>query len=259
MKFCSITLLVAALFCTCARGDETQFTNRQAVSLQGDKAYILVRTVGRSCGFANIVCFTYVPLFIRELSREELDRADALAREDPDHWKDRVELNVAEPATDQFYAEEGEERFLLISVKPGTYVLGALAGGERGAGGLFTSLCMGTVKFAAKPNVITDLGTIVWALDEHPTSIPELSNYVTGSRVGNAPGVDVAIRLASSTTEVPETLKSLPILPADYAAVPRFPNYIGGPLGRLAPLDGVLSYSRDGQVIDLKSGQGVGH
>jgi len=252
--------IVAMLFSTSAMGDGNQFANGQAVSLQPDKAYVLVRTIGKSCGFANIACFRMVPFLIRTLSNEELGQASALAREDPDHWRDRVESNVVEPLPDQPYAEQGEEEFLLLSLKPGTYVLGGMAGAEHGPGVILTSLCMGTVKFEAKPGAITDLGTILWALDDRPTTIPELSAYVTGKPVGNGPnGVAAAIRPATSTTEVPETLVSLPRVAADYWAVLPTPNYLGAALGRLAPLAGVLAYDKDGHVIDLKSGQSTSH
>ena len=66
----------------------------------------------------------------------------------------------------------------------------------------------------------------------------------------------VAIRPAISASAVPQALQSLPLVAADYSAVPPFPNYLGGPLSRLAPLPGVLDYDKDGDVVDLKAARG---
>jgi hypothetical protein len=261
MKLRSMALLAAMLFSTCALGDEQQFTNGQTIKLDPGRAYILVRVIGKEdCGFANIVCLRATPLFFRVLSSAELDQANALAQQDPDHWRDHVASNVFEPTPDSPYLEDGDEEVFLTSVEPGTYLLGGIALAGSGNGVMVTSFCMGTVKFEAKPGVITDLGTIVHARDDQPTTIPELAQFVTGLRVGDgAFPTDAAIRPATSTAEVPETLKSLPLVAADYRAAPPLPNYTGAPLGRLAPLPGVLAYDKDGQVMDLKSGQGSGN
>jgi hypothetical protein len=118
---------------------------------------------------------------------------------------------------------------------------------------------MGTVEFDAKPGVITDLGTIVTADDDKPTPIPELSNHVFGKLMGDALSpVDAAIRQATPA-DVPDSLKSLPHVEADYRAVAPFPNFLGAPLLRLAPLAGVLAYDKAGHVIDTKSGQVLGN
>ncbi len=40
-------------------------------------------------------------------------------------------------------------------------------------------------------------------------------------------------------------------VPADYSAMDKVPNLLGGSVERLAPVRGVLAYDRD-RVIDLK-------
>jgi hypothetical protein len=102
--------------------------------------------------------------------------------------------------------------------------------------------------------VITDLGTVVNAMHELPTDIPELANVVAGKAVGlQVEFDDVAIRPQAPDTVTPDGLKSLPIVPADYHAVGWLPNYFGSYFGRLAPLSGVLDYDKDGNVLDLKA------
>ena len=244
-----VTFFMAVSLCSAALADDVHFTTEPSVRLDPNMAYVLVRAFERPCGW---VCGhrSYAPILVRTLGSDELNEAEALARNDPDHWKDRVESNVVVPP---LYAEQGTKEFLLTSLKPGTYVVGGLMGAP---GGMQASLCMGTVKFEAMPAVITDLGTIINTPDDEPTTIPELSKYVTGKPMGDATFLEaVAITPVTSTTEVPEPLKSLPIAAADYSAVPAFPNYLQGPLMRLAPLAGVLAYDKDGQVIDVKAEQ----
>jgi hypothetical protein len=64
---------------------------------------------------------------------------------------------------------------------------------------------------------------------------------------------DLALQPATAATPVPAKLQTLSIVPADYRAVEPYPNYLGAPLTRLAPVAGVLDYDKDGNVIDLKT------
>jgi len=244
MRLRSLVLAASLLFSTSALADDHQFKKGEAVNLAPDRAYILVRTIGKSCGLIN--CFHFIPIFVRSLSSNELEQAKALAQQYPGSWKDRVEPNVLEQ--NEPYEEHGDDdAYFLASVKPGTYVFWGL---------WRTSLCMGTVRFEAKAGTITDLGAMVGARDDKPTTIPELSHFVTGRPVGDDfNGFALAIRPATSATDVPETLRSLPRVPADYSAVQTIPNYTGWPLGRIAPLSGIIDYDKDGQVIDLRAGQ----
>jgi hypothetical protein len=144
---------------------------------------------------------------------------------------------------------------MLVAVKPGTYILGGLTASNwatTDVGGMIASLCMGTVKFEAKAGVVTDLGTILVALDNRPTNIPELAKYVMGKETELNFTNIVAIRPAQSSSPPPQAFAELAPLPADYRAMSAFPNYSGAALSRIAPLPGVLDYDKDGDVIDLK-------
>jgi len=197
---------------------------------------------------------------MRALSGEELEQAKALAAKDPRGWQDKIESNVVEPLPGRPYAEKDAEEFLFISVKPGLYVLGGVAVTGRASnspGIVIASLCMGTVKFDAKPGVVTDLGAILVAPDDQPTAIPELSKVVSGKDMGYGLGNQVAIRPATPAMDTPDTLRALPFVPADYQALGALPNYLGAHISRVAPIPGVFDYDADGQVIDLRSASGT--
>jgi hypothetical protein len=248
-------IFAACLLSTPALADGHQFSNGEAVTVQPDQGYVLMRTFqfpgGRLSGTAMLA-----PVLIRVLGDDEFIQAKAAAAADPNRWQDKIESNVVEPFADKPYALVNKEEYLLIALKPGTYILGGAAVTSWAlvsAGIMTTSLCMGTVKFEVKPGVITDLGALLGARDDLPTDIPELSGVVTGKPVGSeARPFTLAIR--PDAQEVPAALSALPRVPADYRAVGAMPNYIGAPLSRLAPLAGVLDYDKDGNVIDLKAG-----
>jgi hypothetical protein len=245
----AVTLLFAA-----ASGADKPFTKGQAVTLKPDSGYVLVRTTGQAGGMLRGT-FQFSPLLIRVLTPEELDAAKAVADANPDDWKEKVAPNVVEPLADRPYAEAGDEMTLLMPLKPGIYVLGGMAATNwamKSEGVITSSLCMGTVKFEVKPGVIVDLGTIVSARDDLQTDIPELKSIVVGKMMGFSTLVyDVALR--PGVGAVPEKLKDLPIVPADYSAVPPYPNYFGGPVNRIAPVPGVIDYDANGNVIDLRA------
>lgn len=254
-----LRLLIAAaiLAPSLAYGEDHQFTNGEPIALQPDRAYILVRALQRPEGGLRGTA-KFMPVLFRVLNQQELDQAAELAKQDPEHWREKVEPNVVEPLADQPYSEGNGQSVLVMSIAPGTYVVGGLAVGNwatKSTGILVTSLCMGTVKFEARPGVLTDLGTILNARDDEPTTIPELSSVVSGHSIGYV-GEMVAIRpAAEATADVPGTA-GVPRVLADYRAVPPFPNYAGARLSRLAPLAGVLDYDRDGHVIDVKAASG---
>jgi hypothetical protein len=248
-------IVAVCLLSTPALAGGHQFSNGEAVTVQPDQGYVLARTFqfpgGRLSGTAMLA-----PVLVRVLSDDELTQAKAAAAADPDRWQNKIESNVVEPLADKPYALVNTEEYLLIALKPGTYILAGTAvtaWAMVSEGLMTTSLCMGTVKFEVKPGVITDLGAILGARDDLPTDIPELAGVVLGKPVGSeARPFTLAIRPGAQ--EVPAALSALPRVPADYRAVGAMPNYIGAPLSRLAPLAGVLDYDKNGNVIDLKAG-----
>lgn len=255
MKLYGLILAVALVPATAFAADR-QFVKGEPVVMQLDQGYILVRT-NPSPGGMMRGTLQFAPLLVRALGKEELERADAQAKATPDDWADKVESNVVEPLADHPYAEDKGLTFLVTSLKPGTYVIAGMAvtnWAMKSSGVVLASLSMGTVKFEVKPGVLTDLGTLLAARDDLPTDIPELSKMVSAKRLGfSSLAYDLALQPATATTPVPAKLQTLPIVPADYQAVESHPNYLGAPLGRLAPVLGVLDYDKDGNVIDLKT------
>jgi hypothetical protein len=251
-----LVVLAALLLPASALGQTRQFKNGEAVTLEPDKAYFLARTYEFKGG-ALRGTIQVAPVLARLLTDEEMREAAELRETDPDHWKEKAPPNVVEMLPGEPYARANGESVLLTATRPGTYILVGVAltnWVSTDAGQLVTSLCLGTVKFEAKPGVITDLGEVLAARDDIPTTIPELASIVTQKSFGF--GVfpyDVAIRPVNSSTLLPASLAALPRIPADYGAMPAYPNYSGANLNRLAPLAGVLDYDKDGGVIDLKA------
>jgi hypothetical protein len=251
LLFLAVCLLSAPAF-----GEDRQFKNGEAVTIQPDKAYLMARTFEVK-GKKLSGTLRIMPVLVRMLNEDELQQAEKARQDDPKNWKEKVETNITEMLAAEPYALANGEVTLVTAVKPGTYVLAAIAATNwimKDTGALNTSLCMGTVKFEAKAGTITDLGEILVAFDDTPTTIPELVNVVTGKSTSPAPyAFDVAVRPAGANTAIPASLDSLPRVSADYRAMPAFPNFAGAILNRLAPLPGVLDYDKDGEVMDLKA------
>lgn len=251
---CLAILLAPSL----ALGQERQFKNGEAVTLEPDKAYILARTFEAKGPGIIGPTIRFAPILARLLSQEELRQAEALRQSDPDNWQKKAAPNVVAMMPDEPYAQAGPQSVLLTAVKPGTYILAGVSfvsWGARGSGPMVSSLCMGTVKFEVRPGVITDLGEILAAQDDAPTTIPELAGVVRGKESGfmGVHPYTVAVRPVGSATLVPAALAALQPAPADYRAMPAYPNYPGTHLSRLAPLAGVLDYDKNGDVVDLKA------
>jgi hypothetical protein len=258
MKLRCILLIVLSLI-TPSFAQDRQFKSGDAVALKPDRAYLLARTFEMK-GLGLSGTMRIAPILIRVLSDEELKQAEELRGGDPKHWQEKITPNISVMAPQEPFAQSDGEVTLLTEVKPGTYVLAAVAAAGwalSGTGMMTASLCMGTVKFTAKPGTVTDLGEILTAYDKNPTAIPELEKAVTGKAIFTnmnfgAPAYTVAVRPVP-VAALPPALADLPRVPAAYGAMLAFPNYIGAPLSRLAPLPGVLAYDDNGDVIDLQA------
>jgi hypothetical protein len=256
MRFLAL-IFAAILFPLSTLADTHQFADGESVVVRPDMAYVLVRSFDLPGGGLHGTSM-FMPVLVRVLNAEELKSANDLAQKDPDHWNTQIESNVLVPFADHPYLRKDKEAFMVVALKPGVYVLGGVSVGNWvtvSSGVMVTSLCMGTVKFEAKAGVITDLGAILTADDDKPTTIPELANVVSGKDRGFGPVPPVVgLRPATASMEMPDALKAFSIVPADYRAVGAYPNFIGARLSRLAPVAGVLEYDMDGQVIDLRAG-----
>ena len=240
MKILSIVAACLVL-CTQALATDTQrFVDGEPVVLRSDMAYVLVRTNMFGKSFIGVRGFA-MPLLVRALTTDELNaaiaqRQDAHARQEP---------NVV--VLYGRYSDTATERTYVAAIKPGTYILAGLQ--------FYATMCMGTVRFEAKPGLITDMGTVLAAMDDRPTDVPELAAHVRGKDLGSTPTPFVmGLRPYSTDMEIPQTLSDLPRVAADYHAVGRFPNYFGTPIDRLVPVPGIIDYDKDGDVLDLKDG-----
>lgn len=158
--------------------------------------------------------------------------------------------------------DEAAGRFnYLTAVKPGTYIYygpvlmqpGGITGG--------ICFCMGTVRFEVKPGVITDLGNFLIAA---PDAVKEWDvasadawrraeeKAAKKGEPVEAPGAGRP-KLAYG---VPDSLKALPTVQAEFHAHGKLNNYYALMFTRIPPIPGVLAYRRD-TVIDLRTGQDV--
>jgi hypothetical protein len=92
------------------------------------------------------------------------------------------------------------------------------------------------------------------SLEDRSTAIPELANRTNPpTEYRTAPAlVAAAIRPPAPGMPVPGELGKATLVPADYRAVGKFPNYFRTMISRLTPVPGVLEYERD-RVVDVKA------
>ena len=158
--------------------------------------------------------------------------------------------------------DEAASRFnYLTAVKPGTYIYygpvlmqpGGITGGQ--------CFCMGTVRFEVKPGVITDLGNFLIAAPDAVKDWDVASADAwrraeeKAAKKGEpveAPGTGRP-KLAYG---VPDSLKALPAVQAEFYAHGKLNNYYALMFTRIPPIPGVLGYRRD-TVVDLRTGQDV--
>ncbi|HEX8578263.1 MAG TPA: hypothetical protein VF655_01550, partial [Allosphingosinicella sp.] len=62
----------------------------------------------------------------------------------------------------------------------------------------------------------------------------------------------MTVRPPTQGAAVPANLGGAVLVPADYRAVGKFPNYFRTMITRMVPIEGILAYHRD-RVIDVKS------
>lgn len=125
----------------------------------------------------------------------------------------------------RLFTRNGDGDFsYFIAVQPGTYMLYGALVIANGASG--TCLCMGSVRFEARPGQITDLGLI---------------------------SPDVAVRPYEPGMARPDRLSGHPVAAAEWRAAGKVSNFFGILINRHPQLPGILSYRRD-RVIDERTG-----
>ena len=270
--------LLAALACIGPASARDQLGQRDAVTIDPQRAYIFYRSGQR--GDVR---------FLREVTPQEqtaweAERAEALARA---HTRWQRQLREWEqldcrgngrltpqcqsiggrpveptnenfaftlPEMDNFVQVLGGRQFtrgddansFFIAVEPGTYMLYGpvlmLANGTAAG----TCLCMGSVRFEARAGQITDLGEL-----RYPR-LEALGPRSTEGLIGPNRLPVMSISPATESMPVPERLAGLPIARAELRAADKVPNYFGVIIDRMPEIPGVLAYERD-RVIDLRA------
>lgn len=158
--------------------------------------------------------------------------------------------------------DEAAGRFnYLTAVKPGTYVYYGPVLMQPGGvtGGI--CFCMGTVRFEVKPGVVTDLGNFLIAAPEAVKDWDVASADAWRRAEEKAAKKGEAVEAPGMGRPplafgVPDSLKALPVVQAEFSAHGKLNNYYALMFTRMPPIPGVLAYRRD-TVIDLRTGQDV--
>jgi len=206
-----------------------QYKAGEPVMLAPDTAYILVRAI-RIDGFRFV--------------RIE-DRAGAVSTVDP--------AEFAELGGYMAFAKAQPHSFYLLAVKPGTYWLY----GEKIKifleGPYLNCLCMGTVKFEAKPGTITDLGLIRNLYRETGRGKHADAQGQQRDLMGNRDVRAILVRPPVPEDAMPPALAALPRVPVQYRAAGSLPNIDGTMIDRISAMPGVIAFDRD-RIIDVRSG-----
>jgi hypothetical protein len=146
----------------------------------------------------------------------------------------------------QPYSASADEKTFLLTVRPGDYIVGGVD-----IGIMNSCMCLGTVKFTARPGVITDLGYVLTAREDKPITVPELAGYERQIDYGIVPFA-MTVRPPTPASSIPSALQSLPRVSVEYSGFGPFPNYFGALVERMAPVPGILQYDRDGRVLSAR-------
>lgn len=267
-------LLVVAVQLGGAAEARDQFNQKDAVSVDPQKAYIFFRANDRR-----------EVQFLREVTPEELAawrtaRAEALARAQQRYERQASEYRravetcrnrpppcltmdrptpvttenfaFAPPEADNFVSVErgpqftriGDDATYLIAVAPGSYLFyGPMVRAGATAAGF--CMCMGSVRFTARAGQIYDLGEIRY---------PDQDLLNARAQRPDAPRTPTAvIHPYIATMARPDRLNGLPVVPAEWRAGDKVPNFFGVLIDRHPAVPGVLRYERD-RVIDERTG-----
>ncbi|MEL7729020.1 hypothetical protein AAG612_05740 [Citromicrobium bathyomarinum] len=141
--------------------------------------------------------------------------------------------------------EAGEQVYsYLIELDPGEYTYYGPIFLNPNGGAVGSCMCMGSVKFDAKPGVVTNLGDFAmmrWIDDDAGRQSGINWDEFAKQREPARP-IDYT---------VPAALAGYETIRADFRAAGKVDNWFGGTIARLAPMDGVLAYERD-RIVDVK-------
>ena len=230
------------------------------MTIKLDKAYVRLRLDTRLSKFTAILLREPAD---QEVAAYEAARAKAYAEHKakrgdkagslatfPFVWDGAPNLYALTPKKP--FVEAKEQAIVLVEIPTGNYVVY----GEGFGDFLYQCFCLGSVGFTAKPGVITDLGTMLFAFAAKPSDIPELAGETNLGPTAHADFAmfAVAIRPASATDVSQPASAGLVAEAARFRAIGPFVDPNTMHINRLAPIAGVLSYD-GGRVIDVASGQ----
>jgi hypothetical protein len=277
MRFWTIfvtALLVALVQFAVTAEARNQFNQTEAINIDPQKAYFFFRANDRR-----------EVQFVREVTPEQLAawraaRAEALARavqryereerayqqevaycrDQPTGCMRRIrptlvtDANFAypPPEAENFVSVErgpqftrvGDDSTYLVAVPPGSYVFygPVFRNGDQSAG---FCMCMGSLRFTARAGQIVDLGEI---------RFPDQDVQNARASRPDAPRTATAeIHPYPPAMSRPDRLAGLSVVPAEWRAADKMPNYFGVMIDRHPPVEGVLRYQRD-RVIDARTG-----
>lgn len=134
-----------------------------------------------------------------------------------------------------------------LSVPAGTYSFyGQMLVAPNG-GAVGTCLCMGSVRFEARPGQITYVGEV-----QAPPAPVQVAGDEERTPDTFRLGPALSVTPHNGTMPMPERFAGLNVAPAQLRAADKLPNYFGVMIGRMAPIEGVLDYRRD-EVVDLRA------
>jgi hypothetical protein len=265
------TLLAAFLMAwagAAVAGGPEQFVLHQVApaALSPDKAYLLLRSSTAKTGMMSID-----HVLIRVPSEEEIEayrKAKRLAYDAAlpklrEKAKDKPVPTLEEFAFDYGgpgnmlitksgkFIQDGEIRTYLIEVPAGDYIVYGIGVGGRA---LVTCNCLGTVRFTARPGVMTDLGTYYADKVHKESPLPYLEDNVGPSMFNYGWIMGQAVVPPTQDAPIPPALAGFNRVLADYRAVGLYHDPSAGSINRLAPIPGILAYDR-GKVIDVRSGK----
>jgi hypothetical protein len=153
------------------------------------------------------------------------------------------------------FAKQADGGFsYLTAVKPGTYIWYGpvlMVGRDLGYGGF--CYCMGSVKFAVRPGVVTDLGNFLTAAPVAEPQAEETTPAMIQAGGGwNGYKIGVAGKPSTIHYGLPASLNGWPSAHAEFSASGKQNNFFGQMVTRLPPIPGVLAYQRD-TIIDVKT------
>lgn len=163
-------------------------------------------------------------------------------------WPDLESRRIASTGPLNRFYKSDDVSLWLSEVPPGDYVFYGFGFGPT-AVGAGTCMCMGSVDFVVEPGKITALrvGSLFLDADgNRQAEVPDDSNTTDLMTrqvmlIGPATG-------AAYDPRIPRDR----IVAAEFSAVENLPNWFGGMVARVEPIEGVLGYDRD-KAIDLRA------